>query len=277
MSDPKRLLLVDDDPVTLWGIGKILQKDGFALEACSSGRAALEALQQSEYDIMLTDLQMTGVDGLSLLDWVKANRPKMVTVAMSSYGSPAIQRICIEKGAILFLEKPVNTELLKNVLQHYHGADSQFGSARQFLYALVEAASAAVGGEVMVRLGDNVGRLYFVGEKIAWACIVDDSTTLIDDLREKAKLNAEEVKLVYEDCLRSGANFAERTIQWGLIDEDRMREILLERIASCVGRMTRWTGLQAMFAPQQRMYQGNLLFSLADVLAAIPDDLTTES
>lgn len=62
-----RILVVDDEAAALKNLVHLLRKEGYAVTACQSGAAGLKAIQQREFDVILTDLRMQGVDGMALL------------------------------------------------------------------------------------------------------------------------------------------------------------------------------------------------------------------
>ena len=71
MSSRPRLLVVDDESTQREMLSSILERAGFGVTTAADGRAALELLDRSGFDLVLTDQRMPGIDGLELLDEVR--------------------------------------------------------------------------------------------------------------------------------------------------------------------------------------------------------------
>lgn len=112
-----RILLVDDEPNILMTVKEILVQEGYDVDAEPDGLSALKALRHSTYDLVLTDLKMDGMDGLSLLEEVRKHSPQTVTVMMTGYGSVDSATEAVRSGAYEYLLKPVAVEELKQAVQ----------------------------------------------------------------------------------------------------------------------------------------------------------------
>src|SRR4051812_16077674 len=92
MSDKRRILFVDDDPTILTSIEKALRGDQprwdmvFAL----GGEAGLVELKRARFDVIVSDLQMPGIDGAALLEHVRLEFPKTVRIILSGSESSAV-------------------------------------------------------------------------------------------------------------------------------------------------------------------------------------------
>lgn len=113
----KRVLLVDDDSDITWGIGRCLTRAGLTVATCGDGAEALELLESQDFDALVTDVQMPRVNGLTLLDWARRNRPRMRVVVMTAFGSEAVMSAAVHRGAVLYLEKPLDPVVLVEVLR----------------------------------------------------------------------------------------------------------------------------------------------------------------
>jgi DNA-binding response OmpR family regulator len=116
MTKP-RLLLVDDDKTTLDGLVKILRRDGFPVSGVLSGYEALNLLSQKNFDIVLTDMKLPGMGGLSLIHEVRKRKEPMAIVVISAYSSEKTAAEAKKCGADYFMTKPVNIEELELVLE----------------------------------------------------------------------------------------------------------------------------------------------------------------
>ena len=72
MKDQKSLLIVDDDPYVLESVSSLLQEYGYQVTTCRSGLEALQRLQTSSFDVVLTDIKMPQITGIELLQSIHA-------------------------------------------------------------------------------------------------------------------------------------------------------------------------------------------------------------
>ena len=133
--------------------------------------------------------------------------------------------------------------------------------------SLEEAAQFQLGGEVIIRSGESVGRVFFANGRIAWAVASTMASTLRDDMRA-ASVAEQDYDEAFAECRRTGANLAETLVAWGLLGESRMRALLFDRITACIRELATWTDTRALFAPRPWEYKSNLTFSTSEVLAA---------
>ena len=77
MSEKTKILVLDDEPIVGERLKASLELAGFAVDAFSSSRLALEKLQTEKYDILVTDLKMSGTDGMEVLRVAKEAWPQI--------------------------------------------------------------------------------------------------------------------------------------------------------------------------------------------------------
>lgn len=105
-----RLLLVDDDPSLLSALSCVLEREGYAVMAFPSGRAACSALEEldpSAFDAVITDFAMPGADGLEVMHRVHQLDPTIPVLLMTGVPSLDTAVKALERGAFKFLTKPV--------------------------------------------------------------------------------------------------------------------------------------------------------------------------
>ena len=110
------VLIVDDDKNTREGLERAL-KCGYRVLLAESGERAMDLLRTEAVDIMLTDLRMPGMDGLTLLQRTLARDPGMICVLLTAYGNVETAVEAMKRGAYDFLTKPVNLDHLEMLLQ----------------------------------------------------------------------------------------------------------------------------------------------------------------
>jgi two-component system response regulator HydG len=107
-----RILLVDDDATLSETLALGLRKRGFEVTTRTSGSEAMRAVQDEDFDVLVTDLNMRGVDGLELCANVVANRPDLPVVVLTAFGSLESAISAIRAGAYDFINKPVEIDVL---------------------------------------------------------------------------------------------------------------------------------------------------------------------
>ena len=115
-SNSTKVLLVDDDPGIAWGVGRYLTNNGFVVSVCSDGVEAIRVLEQEAFDEVVTDVQMPRLNGLAVVEWVHRHRPQTAVIVITAFGSTAVRKASLQKGAIHYLEKPVDPHLLRDLL-----------------------------------------------------------------------------------------------------------------------------------------------------------------
>jgi adenylate cyclase len=110
-----RLLVVDDNKVNRLLLARSLELQGHSVSLAENGRVALEVLRRESYDLLLLDIEMPEMDGIQVLEQMKADlhlRDIPVIVTSAIEGLQNVVR-CIELGAEDYLHKPVNAVLLR--------------------------------------------------------------------------------------------------------------------------------------------------------------------
>jgi len=113
MSEQARILVVDDEMGILNTLEILLRREGFAVTTAASGREALERLEESLPDVVLTDIRMPGLTGLDLLARVREMDPEIAVILMTAQASLQSAMQAVNQGAFYYLQKPfANDELL---------------------------------------------------------------------------------------------------------------------------------------------------------------------
>jgi len=117
MTTRGRIVVIDDEMSAAAALQELLRDDGYEVARASDGGAALQLLETFDADVVLTDLRMPGVDGLTLLSKVKEMRPDTLVVVMTGFGTVKTAVQAMKLGAEDYLSKPVDVEELELVLQ----------------------------------------------------------------------------------------------------------------------------------------------------------------
>jgi two-component system NtrC family response regulator len=106
------VLIVDDEKNYLLVLSALLEEEGYEVLAASSGPEALEILKSSDLDLVVTDMKMPGMDGIELLEQIKARDPDLPVIVMTAYGTVDKAVEAMQKGAYSYLLKPFDNERL---------------------------------------------------------------------------------------------------------------------------------------------------------------------
>jgi two-component system OmpR family response regulator len=108
-----KILIVEDDPVTLSLLAKKLRKEGFEVETTHDGDDALRRISEEPFDVVLTDLLLPGeMDGMGVLENIKAEHKNTEVILITAYISVESAVEAMKKGATDFLTKPINFDEL---------------------------------------------------------------------------------------------------------------------------------------------------------------------
>ena len=107
-----RVLIVDDDPALLEALPEALRlrMDGLTVDTCDSGPAALERIAATDYDAIVSDIKMPGMDGLQLLEAVRSRRPDTPTLLITGHGEHELAVKALRGGAYDFVQKPIDRD-----------------------------------------------------------------------------------------------------------------------------------------------------------------------
>lgn len=111
-----KLLLVDDDESLLRLLSLRLQSEGYEVQSASSGQDALKMLNTGHYDMVLSDLRMPGLDGISLFEEIVALRRDIPVVLMTAHGTIQDAIDATQRGIMGFLTKPIDHQKLRDIL-----------------------------------------------------------------------------------------------------------------------------------------------------------------
>ncbi|MFH1961628.1 MAG: sigma-54 dependent transcriptional regulator [bacterium] len=107
-----KLLIVDDEKKILMLLKQFLQDEGYEVETAENGFKAIERIQENAFDLVITDLKMSGKDGISVLKETKALSPRTEVIMMTAYSSNETAVTALKEGAYDYLIKPFeNNEL----------------------------------------------------------------------------------------------------------------------------------------------------------------------
>lgn len=112
----KSILVVDDEPEMRVALSKAISIGGYDVESASDGYEAINKLRQSCFDLIVTDVRMPKMDGVSLLHKVKSFSPDTSVVLITAHGSVENAVAAMKRGADDYILKPFSFEILSKVI-----------------------------------------------------------------------------------------------------------------------------------------------------------------
>lgn len=114
-----RILLVDDEQNILNALQRLLRKDGYKIETCTDATEALKRAREIEFDAVIADYHMPGMDGVFFLTALKQIQPHTMRLILSGYTDLDILLAAINEAQIFhFISKPWNDYDLRATLAH---------------------------------------------------------------------------------------------------------------------------------------------------------------
>jgi two-component system phosphate regulon sensor histidine kinase PhoR len=110
--NPRRVLIVDDDPALLSALPETvrLRLDGVEIDTCDSASEALDRIAATDYDAIVSDIKMPGMDGLGLLAEIKQRRPETPTLLITGHGERDLAVAALRGGAHDLVQKPIDRD-----------------------------------------------------------------------------------------------------------------------------------------------------------------------
>jgi two-component system, response regulator, stage 0 sporulation protein F len=110
------ILIVDDEEGLREGLSRLLEGEGYAVIAVETGEEALQILQQTHIDLVLTDMRMPGMDGIELLKKIRERHGDLGVIILTGYGQIESYIEAMNFGAIEYVSKPFKVNELKFIV-----------------------------------------------------------------------------------------------------------------------------------------------------------------
>jgi len=117
MKETRRILIIDDERPILLTLEALLGRYGFETETAGTAAAGLKALKNKSASLVLLDLQLPDVQGLEILDQIKAERPEMPVIVLTAHDTLNNAIESIKRGAYHFVSKPYAPEELLSLVE----------------------------------------------------------------------------------------------------------------------------------------------------------------
>lgn len=160
-----KVLVVDDDKDMLHLLSIRLSSEGFDIETARDGNEAMDSVMKSRPDVVVTDLKMPGMDGMSLLEALQRKAPTLPVIMITAHGTIPDAVTATKEGAVSFITKPIDkNELLAQLraaTRYAHdgdvSADQQIVTRNPVMHDLMARARRAATAGIPVLLGGESG------------------------------------------------------------------------------------------------------------------------
>ncbi len=154
-----KILIVDDEQNILLYLSEALEDEGYAITTKASGKEAVSAVENEEYDLLLVDLKLRDLDGLEVMREAKKHSPDTVVIMLTGHGSLESAMEAIKYGAFDYLLKPSSVQDLKDSIRRgLEKRESDLQERRLASQARVFARAILEGGEVASGVEQSLAR-----------------------------------------------------------------------------------------------------------------------
>jgi len=116
-EDQPHILIIDDEPIALSNMSHVLEREGYKVTACENGESGLAAMQSTEFDIVLTDLRMPGIDGMDVLRHIRESIPDLPVIMITGQATLDSAVDAMKAGAFHYIAKPFRLNEAREVVR----------------------------------------------------------------------------------------------------------------------------------------------------------------
>ena len=116
-ADMKKILVIDDEKPTLSMFRLFLEAWGYMVLTAENGAQGLDIFRNEKPDIVITDIKMPGIDGLTVLQHIIDIDPKAVVIVITGHGDTDLAQRALDSQAVEFIHKPIKKEALEAALK----------------------------------------------------------------------------------------------------------------------------------------------------------------
>ncbi len=116
-KQPKRILVVDDEENARIGLSRLLSNEGFLVDSVSNGYEALNYLGQQEVNLIISDINMPEMNGITFLKELNKKFPKSNVIMITAYGGVESYIEAMNLGVFEYINKPVKIDELKSIIK----------------------------------------------------------------------------------------------------------------------------------------------------------------
>jgi len=115
----KRILVIEDDGEMRNLLKDFLKREGHEVDSADNGSEAFRDLAKQSFDLIITDIRMPGLSGLDILPGIKKLQPQASIIVITAFGSDEVCQKAFERGASVYLRKPIDLPNLGTLIRNY--------------------------------------------------------------------------------------------------------------------------------------------------------------
>ena len=171
-----QVLVIDDDAVVGRSFDRVLSEKGYEVSTALSGEEAMETINETNFDVVFTDIKMPGMDGLEVTERIKARCPWTPVVVITGYGTDDNEAKASVLGASGFVRKPLTPEMIESITLKAVNDTEKVEEVMPEIHETVEPAEVVVASEAEAPKAPrsrlkNVG-LFFASPFIALGYVI---------------------------------------------------------------------------------------------------------
>ncbi|MFW6127013.1 MAG: response regulator [Thermodesulfobacteriota bacterium] len=115
-AEKLKIMVLDDEPIVCKRLQPALEKLGFEVDTFTQSLEALHEIQETAYDIIITDLKMKGIDGMRFLQEAKKQHPATEVIVITGFATLDTAKESFQKGVFDFIAKPFKLSEIQEVV-----------------------------------------------------------------------------------------------------------------------------------------------------------------
>ena len=207
-----RILVVDDEENVTQILQDLLSENDYDVDTAPTGEVALESLAANRYDLLLTDLNLPGVNGIEVVAAAKEADPEMVVIVITGYASTGTAIDALRRGAYDYITKPFDLWEVDQIVSRGLQSRRLVQENLRLVHDLKEANEELRGHEEVLRekvevATTRIRTLYEIGKDVNAS--LDVNRTLNFIVKQAASLTAAQAGLLFRSQENAGAFVAE--------------------------------------------------------------------
>ncbi|HET6515088.1 MAG TPA: sigma-54 dependent transcriptional regulator [Thermodesulfovibrionales bacterium] len=114
----ERLLIVEDEETLCESLKRVLEREGYVVDAFTSAESVLGKIEEMAYDLIISDITLPGIDGIELLRRIKEKLPEQIVIIITAYASIETAVGALRAGAYDYVIKPIMHEEIKRIVRN---------------------------------------------------------------------------------------------------------------------------------------------------------------
>lgn len=152
-----KILLIDDEKNIHYSFKRLFTNENVEFSSCYDGEEGLKRVNEKEWDLVITDIRMPKLDGLTLLQKIKENNPKLLVIVITAHGTMDTAIEAMKFGAYDYLVKPFDNDRLKELVIKALHESKQMKSAVEVMSDIPETSSD---NDVIIGVSSQMQEIY---------------------------------------------------------------------------------------------------------------------